>query len=177
MRRGQSADQVPLERLIGPTVVVDVSKSAASNRDYQISIADLQVWEKKYAQKLNDVIVLLRTGFSRHWPDRKKYLGTAELGQGAVKKLRFPGLKPSAAEWLAKNRRVKAIGIDTASIDYGQSQKFGSHVALFRQDIPVLENVANLHKLPVKGFDLIALPMKIRGGSGGPTRIIAVLRK
>ena len=104
-----------------------------------------------------------------------KYLGTDKRGDEAVKDLHFPGLAPEAAAWLVKNRKIKAVGLDTASIDYGQSTDFKSHVALMSENIPAFENVANLDKLPAKGFQIIALPMKIKGGSGAPLRIIALL--
>jgi kynurenine formamidase len=123
----------------------------------------------------NGAIVLLRTGFGRFYPDRKKYLGTEERGGEAVARLHFPGLQPDAARWLAANRSIKAIGLDTASIDYGQSTLFESHRILFDQNIPAFENVANLDRLPAKRFTVIALPMKIKGGSGGPLRIVAIL--
>jgi kynurenine formamidase len=93
-----------------------------------------------------------------------------------VAKLHFPGLHPDAARWLTTARSIKAIGLDTASIDYGQSTLFESHRFLFEKDVPAFENLANLDKLPLKGFSVIALPMKIEGGSGGPLRIIAVLK-
>lgn len=89
-----------------------------------------------------------------------------------MKNLHFPGLDPEAAKWLIENRRLKAIGLDTASIDYGQSQLFESHVTLFKESLPAFENVANLNKLPAKGAIVFALPMKIKGGSGGPLRIV-----
>jgi kynurenine formamidase len=104
-------------------------------------------------------------------------MGTDERGEGAVGKLHFPGLHPEAARWLVNNRRVKAIGLDTVSIDYGQSTLFESHVSLFQKNVPALENLANLEQLPEKGFLIIALPMKIKGGSGGPLRIVAVVDK
>jgi kynurenine formamidase len=119
--------------------------------------------------------VLLRTGFGKFYPDRKRYLGTEERGAAAVASLHFPGLHPDAARWLTENRQIKAIGLDTASIDYGQSKLFESHRTLFARNIPALENVANLDKLPAKGFSVIALPMKIKGGSGGPLRIVAMV--
>ncbi|MCM3900094.1 MAG: cyclase family protein, partial [Pyrinomonadaceae bacterium] len=103
------------------------------------------------------------------------YLGTEERGAEAVAKLHFPGLHPDAARWLAANRSIKAIGLDTASIDFGQSTLFESHRILFDKNIPAFENVANLDRLPPKGFSVIALPMKIKGGSGGPLRIVAIL--
>ena len=87
--------------------------------------------------------------------------------------LHFPGLDQDAARWLVTARAVKAVGIDTASIDHGQSTLFESHVILFEANVPALENVADLDTLPVKDFMVAALPMKIKGGSGGPLRIAA----
>ena len=102
-------------------------------------------------------------------------MGTDERGADAVAKLHFPGIDPAAAEWLVKNRKIKAVGLDVASVDYGQSKDFKTHQILYEQNIPGFENVANLDKLPVKGAFIIALPMKIKGGSGGPLRIVAVV--
>jgi kynurenine formamidase len=92
-----------------------------------------------------------------------------------VKELHFPGLHPGAATWLSEIRKVKAIGIDTPSIDYGQSNLFKSHQVLSKKNIPIFENVANLERLPPRGAIIIALPMKIKEGSGGPLRIVAFL--
>lgn len=170
-----SVDQIPLERLIGPAITVDVSVNATSNRDYQVGSADIQNWETKNGKIPDDSIVLLRTGWSEHWNDRTIYLGTDKRGAEAVAELHFPGLAPEAARWLTENRKIKAIGLDTASIDYGQSQLFESHRILMEHNIPAFENVTNLNRLPVKVPMVIAMPMKIRGGSGGPLRIIAVL--
>ena len=87
--------------------------------------------------------------------------------------LSFPGLGVEAALWLMQKRQIKSIGIDTASIDYGKSRDFSTHVALMSHNIPAFENVANLDQLPAIGAYVIALPVKIRDGSGGPLRIIA----
>jgi kynurenine formamidase len=92
-----------------------------------------------------------------------------------VPKLHFPGLHPDAALWLAENRHIKAIGLDTASIDFGQSTLFESHRRLYERNIPAFENLMSLDALPAKGATIYALPMKIKGGSGGPLRAIAVL--
>ena len=138
-------------------------------------ISHFERWEAEHGRIPNGAIVLLDTGFARFWPEREDYLGTDLRGQEGVQALHFPGLHPEAAAWLVRERRVKAVGIDTASIDYGQSTKFETHVALLSQNIPVFENLANLHDLPARGFDVIALPMKIAGGTGGPLRIIAVV--
>ena len=170
-----SVDQIPLNQLIGPGIVLDVTKQSAASSDYLITTEDLLTWERSDGKIPAGTIVLLRTGFGKFYPDRKKYMGTAERGPAAVANLHFPGLHPDAARWLVGNRSIKAIGLDTASIDYGQSTLFESHRILFEKNIPAFENVANLEKLPTKGFLVIALPMKIKGGSGGPLRIIAVL--
>jgi kynurenine formamidase len=170
-----SVDQIPLEQLMGPGLVVDVAAKCAVNPDYLVSIDDFQNWEKQNGKIPSGSIVFLRTGFGKYYPDRKKYLGTDERGAAAVAKLHFPGLDPNAARWLTQNRSIKAIGLDTASIDRGQSTLFESHRALFEKDIPAFENVANLDQLPLLGFSVIALPMKIKGGSGGPLRIVAML--
>jgi kynurenine formamidase len=176
--KGRNAvDAIPLDQLMGEGIVVDVSRKCADNPDYQVQEADFVEWERRHGRIPNDAIVLLRTGYGRYWPDRKRYLGTDERGPGAVAKLHFPGLAPEAARWLLANRPAKAVGLDTASIDYGQSTHFGSHVALFERNVPALENLASLDRLPERGFTLIALPMKIRGGSGGPVRVVAFVKR
>lgn len=171
-----TVDQIPLDQLTGAAVVVDVTKQCAANPDYQISAEDLTAWEKEQRRIPEGAIVLLRTGYGKFWPDRKKYMGTDERGAEAVPKLHFPGLAPAAAQWLTQNRSIKAIGLDTPSIDYGQSTLFESHRTLFDKNIPAFENLANLDQLPLKDFYVIALPMKIKNGSGGPLRIIAILK-
>ena len=170
-----STDEIPLERLIGPAVVLDVSEQAAGDPDYLVSVADFERFEEEHGPLADGTIVLLRTGFGARWPDRASYMGTDERGADAVRKLHFPGLDPAAATWLVGNRSVRAIGLDTPSIDHGPSTDFASHRILFAADIPAFENVAALDLLPATGFHVIALPMKIRSGSGGPLRIVAVV--
>ena len=119
--------------------------------------------------------MLFRTGYGAFYPDAKKYLGTDERGADAVAKLHFPGIHPELAAWFVKNRKIKAVGLDVASVDYGQSKDFKTHQVLYAENIPGFENVANLETLPVTGAFVIALPMKIKNGSGGPLRIVAWL--
>jgi kynurenine formamidase len=169
-----TVDQIPLDRLVGPAVVIDVMQASDANADYLITTADIQRAEAADGPIPANAIVLLRTGFSRRWPDAAKYLGTAERGDAGVAKLHFPGLHPDAARWLVANRPIRAIGIDTASIDYGQSTLYESHRALFANDIPAFENLTSLERLPRRGATVVALPMKIGGGSGAPLRAIAI---
>ncbi len=174
-KNGKTIDQIPLDQLIGPAIIIDVSKEALKNRNYQISIQDFTIWESSNGKIPDETIVLLHTGFGRYWPDRLKYLGTDKTGKEALTDLHFPGLHPDAAKWLVENRKINAIGLDTQSIDYGQSEFFETHRILCSKDVPFFENVANLDKLPAIGTVVIALPMKIKGGSGAPLRLVAII--
>ena len=174
-RGRQTTDEIPLRNLVGRAIVVDVSNRAAANRDYLVSPGDFRRWEQANGRIPRRSIVLLRTGWGRFWPNAERYMGTADRGEDAVPNLHFPGLHPRGARWLVRNRDVKAVGIDTASIDYGQSTLFRSHQILGAANVPVFENLANLGRLPLRGFTVVALPMKIDRGTGGPLRAIAVL--
>ncbi|MDN5203208.1 cyclase family protein [Fulvivirgaceae bacterium BMA10] len=171
----RAVDELTLDQLSGPAIVIDVSEGALENRDYLISVDDIQKWEESHGKIDEGVIVLIRTGYGRFWPDRIKYMGTDLLGEEGVANLHFPGLHPEAAQWLVDNRNIGAIGLDTPSIDFGQSSQYESHQILFEKNIPAIENVANLAQLPVTGSWVMALPMKIKGGSGGPVRVVALI--
>ncbi|MBX3278517.1 MAG: cyclase family protein [Acidobacteria bacterium] len=168
-----SVDQIAPGRLIGPAAVIDVSAACENNPDYLVAVSDLTGWERAHGRIPDGAIVLFRTGWGRYWSDRKRYLGADAPGD--TQNLHFPGLSREAAEWLVKERRIDGVGIDTASIDYGQSKDFIAHQVLNGADIYALENVAALEALPPLGSTIIALPMKIRGGTGAPARILALL--
>ena len=174
-RGGDTADDVPLRKVVGPAITVDVRARAAADRDHLISVADLEAFEVDRGRIPRGTIVLLRAGWSRYWPNARRYLGTAQRGADAVPKLHFPGLSEAAARWLVSERRVRAVGIDTASIDRGQSVAFEAHRVLAAAQVPVFENIARLGRLPAEGFHVVALPMKIEGGSGGPLRAMAIV--
>lgn len=168
-----AVDRIFPDQLIGPAVVVDVSARALAEPDLLIGIADFLAFEQAHGMIPAQAVVLLQTGYDRYWPDPVRYLGTAERGEAAVAKLHFPGLAPEAARWLAEQRRIKAVGLDTASIDYGQSTLFESHRILAAHGLPIFENLAGLGQLPASGALAVALPMKIQGGSGAPLRMVA----
>lgn len=169
--RGWTNDQIPLASLVGPAAVIDVTSRVQP--DYLLTVADLTAWEAQHGQIPKGAILLVRTGWDARYQDRTAYLGTALRGPDAVAQLHFPGVSAEAAQWLADNRTIAALGIDTPSIDYGQSADFRAHVILYGKNIPGFENVANLAALPPAGSYVMALPMKIEGGSGGPLRIVA----
>lgn len=168
-----TTDQIPLERTIGPGVIIDVRRKAEANRDYQLQVVDLRTWEKRYGKIPPGAIVLMYSGWGKFWGDRKRYFGTDQ--EGDVTNLRFPGFSRDAAELLLKERKIKAAGTDTPSIDYGPSRDFAVHQIFGAANIPIFENVASLERLPPKGATIFAVPMKIKGGSGAPLRIFALL--
>ncbi|MBI3781428.1 MAG: cyclase family protein [candidate division NC10 bacterium] len=168
-----TVDQVPVRQLIGPGVVIDASRQASADPDYRLSIDDVRRWEAAHGTIPSGAIILLRTGWGARWPDRKRYLGDDTPGDPSH--LHFPSYGREAAEFLVKERRVAALGVDTASIDYGPSTDFFVHRIANGANVPGLENIANLEELPEQGAWIIALPMKIAGGSGGPLRIVALI--
>jgi kynurenine formamidase len=170
---GATTDKVPLERLVAPAVVIDVAAKAASDPDYRLTVADVDAFERRHGRIARGTIVLLRTGWSARWPEAKAYLGDDTPGDAS--KLRFPSFGAEAATFLIRDRHVGAIGVDVASIDYGRSTDFRVHQIAAAADVPGLENLTNLGQLPPVGALVIALPMKIEGGSGGPVRAIALV--
>lgn len=173
----QTVDEIPLDNLTGYAVVINVTNAVKTDKDYQVQVSDFEAWESSHGQIPEGSIILLHTGYDQYWPERGPYMGTEMLGDSAVALLHFPGLHPDAAKWLVKNRSFKALGIDTPSLDYGPSSEFVSHRILLAENKPGFENLTNLGQLSAKGDYVIALPMKIKGGSGAPLRIIALKGK
>jgi len=170
---GWTSDQIPLSKLVAPGVVLDVSKQAAADPDYRLTAEDVRAFERSRGPIAAGAIVLLRTGWGSRWPDRKRYLGDDTPGE--TSHLHFPSYGKESAELLVRERRVAAIGLDTASIDYGPSKDFVVHRIAGGANVAGLENLADLDKVPETGAWIVALPMKIAGGSGGPLRIIALV--
>lgn len=170
---GQTADAVPLKNLIAPAVVIDVSRAAQKDRDYRLTKNNVLDFEARHGVIEAGTIVLVRTGWSRHWPDALAYLGDDTPGDAS--KLSFPGYGERATELLVEERGVVMLGIDTASIDYGASTDFMAHRVSAARNVAGLENLTNLNELPPTGTILMALPMKIEDGSGGPVRVVALV--
>ena len=169
----RTADQIPLEQLMAPAVVIDVSAKAAADPDYRLTAEDVRAWEAKHGPVQQGAIVLLRTGWGKRWPDRKRYMGDDKPGDAS--NLHFPSYGAEAARYLVEQRKVGVLGVDTASIDHGPSKDFIVHQIANGANVPGLENVASLEEVPETGAWVIALPMKIAGGSGGPVRIVALV--
>jgi kynurenine formamidase len=170
---GRSIEQITTDELTGRAIVIDISQQSAQNRDYMITPDDFLKWEKTNGTIPDKSIVLLYTGFGNYWNDHEKYTGTTKSGTAGVEELHFPGLGPDGASWLVKERKIKAVGIDTPSIDYGQSKDFQTHRFLCANNVTAYENIAHLDQVPAKGSYIVAAPMKIKGGSGSPLRLLA----
>jgi kynurenine formamidase len=168
-----TTDAIPLRKLVAPAVVIDVAEKARSDADYRLTADDVLAFERAHGQIDAGTIVLLRTGWSSRWPDRKAYLGDDTPGDAS--KLHFPSFGVEAARLLVEERGVAALGADVASIDYGASADFMVHRVAAAANVPGFENLTNLDQLPATGAIVIALPMKIEGGSGGPLRAIAMV--
>ena len=169
-----TVDQIPVERLVGPAVVIDVRAQCAADPDYELTVDDLLAWERRHGRIPDGTLVLMHSGWGDRWPDKKRYLGSETPDRSDS--LHFPGFSRAAAEFLVSQRAVRGVGIDTASIDPGRSRDFPAHRVLNGADVYALENVAALDRLPARGAVVTALPVKIKGGTGGPVRIIATIR-
>lgn len=170
--KGATVDQIPAERLLLAAVVVDVSEAVKSDPDYCVTPADIEKWEKVHGPIPAGSMILVRTGWAERWPSQARY-----MNQDAQGVLHFPGFSVEAAQYLLARAHPAAIGIDTASLDYGPSKHFEVHHLTMSAGLYHLENVANLDQLPATGAVVTALPLKLRGGSGSPTRLLALVSK
>jgi kynurenine formamidase/D-alanyl-D-alanine dipeptidase len=171
----RTADEIPVGQLVGPAVVVDAGAEAARDLDYRLTARDVRRWETVHGTIPPGAIVLLRTGWDARWPDRRRVFGDDTPGRTTA--LHFPSYGSDAAGLLVRDRRVAALGVDTPSIDHGPSQDFPVHRLVAAADVPGLENVAHLEQVPETGAWVVALPIKIAGGSGGPARIVALVAR
>lgn len=165
--------EIPVDRLVAPAVVIDVTEAVVQNPDYVLLPADIERWEKTHGRIPQRSIVILRTGWESRWDDVRAYLGDDTPGDAS--NLHFPSYGAAAVEFLVKERIIAGIGVDTASIDNGPSRDFRVHRIAAAANVFGLENLMNLGRLPATGATIIALPMKINGGSGAPVRVIAML--
>ena len=170
---GWTSADIPVDRLVGPGALIDISSRAARDPDATLQPDDVTSWERVHGSLPDKAIVIVRTGWSARWPDWSAYYGSATPMDVAT--LHFPGVSPGAARLLV-DRGVAGVGIDTASIDPGNDTGFATHQVLGGANVFNLENLTNLAEVPERGFEVIALPMKIADGTGGPARVVARIR-
>jgi kynurenine formamidase len=165
----ETVDQIPARKFFGPAVVIDVRAESAKDPDYRLTAARIMEWEKEHGRITPGAIVMLRTGWASRWPDEARYRNMDAAGV-----MHFPGYSVESAKLLIA-RGASGLGIDTLSIDYGASKEFEVHRTTLPANLYHLENLANLDQLPESGAFIIAAPIKLEGGSGGPCRVFALL--
>ncbi|MDP2208629.1 MAG: cyclase family protein [Bacteroidota bacterium] len=165
-------DQIPLDNLIIPAVVISVQEKVMNNPDYALTVNDILEWEKRFGLIQNNSVVLMHSGWSNYWNEPKLYLNQDEKGV-----MHFPGFSEEAVKFLIDERNINGIGVETLSIDCGFSTDFPVHKILFEANKYALENLADIGKLPPLGATLIVAPLKLEGGSGSPVRVFAMCNK
>ena len=172
----QAMHEIPPERLIGPGVVINVKEKARLNPNYAVTVEDLLEYEEEYGRIPPNAIVLMNSGWSRYYTFPEINLGTPNLTDTST--FSFPGFGMEACQFLLAKRQVSVVGVDTNSVDPGQPSPghgfpYPCHFHLQPNNVPLLENVANLDSIPVKGTTIILGGIKTRSGTGGPTRVVA----
>ncbi len=170
--KGTAMHQVSASRLVLKGVLVDMRERALDNPEFRFRLDDFLAWEDEHGFIPPKSAVLLHTGWGLKWHDKQEYLGEDEMGT-----LHFPGYGAEVAQFLTEERSVRALGIDTLSVDVGRSCSFPVHRAALGRDVLLLENLANLHTLPPQGFMVCIGALKIEEGSGAPARILAMVAK
>lgn len=166
-----TVDQIPPERLIGPLVVLNVAPKIQAKADYQITEDDVTLWEQANGKIPAGAIVLANTGWARRAASMKDYRNADAAGA-----MHFPGYTLEAVKLLVEGRGIVGLGIDTLSVDYGPSQSYPVHKYTAARSVYHLENAADLSRVPEAGAILVAAPAKLAGGSGGPVRILALVK-
>ncbi|HVP52246.1 MAG TPA: cyclase family protein [Terriglobales bacterium] len=167
-----TVDQIPPQRLVAPLVVIDVRGKVANNPDYQVSLDDLAVWEHDNGAVPPGAVVMALTGWAARWDSMKDYRNADNRGM-----MHFPGFALETAKFLVQARKIAGLGIDTLSVDSGAAKDFPVHHFTARNNVYHLENVANLERAPEAGAIVVVAPAKLEGGSGGPVRILALLKQ
>jgi len=167
---GNSIDQIPLERFFGPACVLHLSEKVKDNANYSISVEDLHVWEKTHGSIPPKCLFFADTGWDRLW-GKNSYCIPSESG-GCP----YPGFSAEAAKLLVQ-RKVNIVGIDTLGLDPGCNLEAPAHQILLKEEIPLIECLANLDKIPPKGAMVFALPMNIQGAPEAPVRVVAFIGK
>ena len=167
---GATVDQLPVGGFLSPACVVDVRDAVAADPDYRVTVTDLERFIKAHGPVPRGGCVLFHTGWAARWPSQQQFLNEdAEGGK------HFPGISWEVARFLRDEAHPVGVGIDTPSIEYGPTQDLVVHRLLLGAGIYILENVANLDLVPPTGAALIALPLKLLGGSGSPARVLALV--
>ena len=165
---GRLSTELSLAELITPAVVIDIADRAARDPDTVVTVDDVRAFERRYGRIPRDAAVLMYSGWGAKVGDAAAYRGADADGT-----LHFPGFSGEATAWLLEHRRIRSLGVDTLSIDPGESESFETHLTLLGADRYGLENLANLDRMPRRGATIVVGLLPFEQGSGGQARIFA----
>ncbi|KAL4239755.1 hypothetical protein ACF0H5_000558 [Mactra antiquata] len=169
----QALNEIPTEKLIGPGVIIDIKDKARANPDYAVTVDDIKEHEAEHGLIPPNSIIIMNSGWGYKYPNHQLVFGTENITD--PRSFRFPGWSIEACEMLLNERQVSVLGVDTPSTDPGQADEYYCHMLLQPNDVPLLEYVANLDSVPQRGTTIVLGTMKVRRGTGGPTRIFALI--
>jgi kynurenine formamidase len=165
----QSADEIPIENLVAPLAVVDIRARAQDDPDAQVTPDDLSAFEAEHGPVPDGACVAMLSGWDARAAGPEFRNADGDGG------MHFPGFHVEAAQYLIDERNVVGIAVDTLSLDFGQSADFATHYAWLPTNRWGLEAVARLAELPPTGATLVVGGPKIKGATGGPSRVLALL--
>jgi kynurenine formamidase len=168
---GWTVDQIPAERLVRPLVVIDVRKEAKHDPDYEVTLQDVTSWEDAHGIIPAGAVVMAYTGWDEHWNSQEDF-----RNQQSGELTHYPGFSLEAAQFLVKSRDVVGLGIDTMSVDAGATTTYPVHLFTSKENVYHVENVANLALVPPAGATVVVAPIKLENGSGGPARVLALVK-
>jgi kynurenine formamidase len=166
-----TVDEIPAERLVRPLVVLNVRAKTNQHSDYEIAVSDIAEYESQHGEIPAGAVVMGYTGWEDRWNSPRAFRNAASDDVP-----HFPGFSLEAAQFLVKTRNVVGLGIDTMSIDPGASKAYPVHQFTAQESVYQLENVANLGLLPPAGATVVVAPIKLENGSGGPVRLLALVK-
>jgi kynurenine formamidase len=165
-----TVDQIPADRLVRPLVVLNVRDNVKGNPDYEVSVEDINTWERAHGPISRGAVVIAYTGWDERWHRQESFRNQQSDGL-----THYPGFSLAAAKFLVQSRNVVGLGIDTMSVDIGATIDYPVHLFTSQQGIYHLENVANLAQVPAAGAMVVVAPIKLENGSGGPARVLALV--
>ncbi|CAG2190393.1 unnamed protein product [Mytilus edulis] len=174
-RNKKRMHEIPLDKLYGPGVIIDIRRQVSGNVNYRVKVSDIQRWEATHGRIPKGAVVLFNSGWSSRYPDPFKVFNTQNTSD--VSSYEFPSYEFKAITFLAKFRSVNIVGSDTPSIGDSPPGKvdLSNFTFLFQRNIPVVLNVANLDRLPLSGSTIFVPAINIYDGSGAPARIFATV--
>jgi len=172
---GEDVSQVPAARLIAPAAVLDFSAQAAADPDFLLEVDHIRAWEGEHGPLPDGGWLLYRTGWDARSGEQDAFLNADETGPHT------PGISVDCAKWLADEAPVIGVGVETVGTDAGAAHSFGTpfpcHSFLLGAGKYGLTQLRNLAELPPTGAVVIAAPLPIVGGSGSPTRVLALVER